>query len=191
MKRVVIAHGWGDSPEKNWFPWVRRELEARGFAVIAPQLPEPEEPRVETWVPALATAVGTADAETYFVGHSMGCQTIARYLAGLPAGTQVGGVVYVAGFFKRLTNLEGPPEETLWETWRATPIDFDKLKECAPKSVAIFSDDDPFVPLDNVDGFRALGSEIIIEHAKGHFTTERGITELSEALAAVLKIAKN
>ncbi len=190
MKRAILVHGWGDSPQKNWFPWLRSELEKNGFKIIAPQLPESEEPRIETWVPALAVAVGEADADTYFVGHSMGCQTIARYLARLPEGTKVGGVVYVAGFFKRLTNLEGPSEEALWESWRATPVDFDTLKACAPKSIAIFSDNDPFVPIDNVDDFRdRLDSAIVVKHAQGHFNAEANCFELPEALAAVCQLA--
>ncbi len=190
MKRVILVHGWGDSPKKHWIPWLSKELESNGFEVIAPQLPNTEEPHIEAWVPALAAAVGTADADTYFVGHSMGCQTIARYLAGLPEGAKVGGVVYIAGFFKRLTNLEGPPEEALWESWRATPIDFEKVQARAPKSVAIFSDNDPFVPLDNQDDFRdKLGSKIIIKHEQGHFTESVRCLELSDALEAILKLA--
>ena len=111
MKRAVIVHGWGGSPEEGWFPWLRKELEARDFEVTVPQLPEAETPRIGKWVPTLAVAVGAVDENTYLVGHSMGCQTIARYLEGLDESIHVGGAVYVAGFFDSLTLGEDEEEK--------------------------------------------------------------------------------
>lgn len=190
-KRVIIVHGWDGTPEEGWFPWLKQQLEAQGFEVIVPQLPDADLPRIEKWVPALTAAVRTPDAQTYFVGHSMGCQTIARYLETLPQDVHVGGAVFVAGFFKRLTNLEDDPDvrETA-QHWLETPFDLQKVKSHLPKSVAIFSDNDPFVPLDNKDDFRdSLGAKIITEHAQGHFSgPSNGITELPIALNAVLEL---
>ncbi len=171
MKKVIIVHGWDGYPEEGWFPWLKKELEARGFAVTVPQLPDAHSPSIEKWVPALADAVGVADEQTYFVGHSMGCQTVVRYLESLPEGTKVGGAVFVAGFFKRLTLEEDPEVQAIDRHWLGAPIDLRKVKSHILKSVAIFSDNDPYVPLDNQDDFREkLGSEIIIEHNKGHFS---------------------
>ncbi len=185
MKRVIIVHGWGGHPGEGWFPWLKKELEKKGIEVLIPQLPDAEEPRIEKWVPALSGAVGIPDEETYFVGHSMGCQTIARYLETLPEGQKVGGAVFVAGFFKRLTGLEDEEQET-WKLWLASPVDLEKAKSHLPKSVAIFSDDDPFVPLENVDDFRdKLGSEIIIVPKAGHFNDEVGCFQLSQVLKAL------
>jgi len=129
-KRVFIIHGWDGYPEENWFPWLRAELEKRGFEVHVPQLPDAGNPRIQNWVPAVAKVVGKPDRDTYFVGHSMGCQTIARYLESLPDKTKVGGAVFVAGFFKRLTNLEADEEvrETA-KSWLETPIDLGKIKQ--------------------------------------------------------------
>lgn len=190
-KRVFIIHGWDGFPEEGWFPWLKQELESRGFEVRVPQMPGADRPRIEAWVPKLAETVGVADAQTYFVGHSMGCQAIARYLESLPEGTRVGGAVFVAGFFKRLTNLEEDPEvhETV-ALWLETPPDLELVKSHLNKSIAIFSDDDPFVPLDNQDDFRdGLGSEILVEHQKGHFSGNNGHTELPVALESILKIS--
>ena len=190
-KRAFIVHGWDGYPEEGWFPWLKRELEAQGFAVFVPQLPDAATPRIYNWVPALASAVGIADGETYFVGHSMGCQTIARYLESLPAGVAVGGAVFVAGFFKRLTGLEefpGVPETD--RHWLTAPLDLATVRSHLPKSVAIFSDDDKFVPLDNQDDFRdRLGSEIIIEHAMGHFSGSRNVVMIPIVLKKVLEIS--
>jgi uncharacterized protein len=191
QKRVFIIHGWDSKPEDCWFPWLKKELESRGFAVIIPAMPKPEEPRIGSWVPTLAQAVGTSDEQTYFVGHSMGCQTIARYLESLPEGIKVGGAVFLAGFFKHLTNIgTDETEQSVEKEWLATPLDLKKVKIHLDKSVAIFSDDDKFVPLDNQDAFRnQLGSKIIVEHTMGHFSGSNGIKDLPVVFASLLEIA--
>jgi len=171
-RRVIIVHGWDGHPEEGWFPWLKKQLEERGFEVIIPQLPDSENPRIHNWVPALREAVGTPDAHIYLVGHSMGCQTIARYLESLPENLILGGAVFVAGFFKRLTGLEDDPRVQETERhWLGTPVDLKKAKKHIKKSIAIFSDNDPYVPMDNQDDFKnLLGSKIIIEHQRGHFS---------------------
>ncbi|KKL03790.1 hypothetical protein LCGC14_2622590 [marine sediment metagenome] len=194
-KKVIIVHGWGGYPEEGWFPWLKRELEKKGFTVTVPQMPNPEEPKIEAWVSHLAEVVGEPDEHTYFVGHSIGCQTILRYLetidakVGLPA--QAGGAVLVAGFFDVLTGLEGEEERAIVKPWLETPIDFEKVKQAADNFVAIFSDDDPFVPLEkNRNIFEEkLGARVFVESNKGHFSgpTDK-CTELPITLEAVLAL---
>lgn len=73
--------------------------------------------------------------------------------------------------------------------WLEAPLDFGKVKARLGKSIAIFSEDDPWVPLDNQNDFRdKLGSKIIIEHAKRHFSGRDGVKELPSALRAVEEI---
>ena len=190
-KRAFIVHGWGGNPEEGWFPWLKKELEANGFQVSVPQLPETNTPHINAWVPALARTVGVADGETYFVGHSMGCQTIARYLATLPANSVVGGAVFVAGFFKSLKNYEDGEEREIGDEWLHTPLDLNAVYSHLPKSVAIFSDNDQFVPPENQDAYRdVLRSQIIVEHGKGHFSGSEGVMEIPSARDAILKMAQ-
>lgn len=191
MKRVFIIHGWEGYPEQAWFPWLKKELEQKGFEVIIPHLPDAENPRIYNWIPKIKEIITNPDEDTYFVGHSMGCQAIARYLETLPDAIKVGGAVFVAGFFKRLTGLEDDTEEE--ETskhWLETPVDLEKARTHLLKSVAIFSDDDPWVPLDNQDDFRdKLGSEIVIEKNMSHFNEGAGIKELPIVLDKLLEIS--
>lgn len=190
-KRVFIIHGWDGYPEEGWFPWLKKELEAKGFNVFVPQLPKPDEPRINNWVPKLKEIVGSPDEQTYFVGHSIGCQTIVRYLETLPECTKVGGAVFVAGFFKRLTNLEDDDVvRSVSQEWLTTPLNLETVRIRLGKSIAIFSDNDPYVPIDNKEDFVAkLGSKIIIEHDKGHFNGSTGTKELTLAFQAVIEIA--
>lgn len=186
MKRVFIVHRWGGSANSDWYPWLKRELQLHNFQVVVPEMPEADTPEIGRWVPALAEAVSEAEGDVYFVGHSVGCQTIARYLETLPEGKKVGGVVFVAPWFVRLTNL-GPEEETIAKPWLETPINWEKVKSRADRFLVIHSDNDPYVPGENIDFLNGkLGAEVIIEHNKGHFDEDSGIKELPSALEAIL-----
>ncbi|MEW6617604.1 MAG: alpha/beta hydrolase [Patescibacteria group bacterium] len=190
MKQVFIIHGWDGYPEEGWFPWLKKELELRGFSVVVPQLPQSEEPRIRNWVPEVQRIVGVPNKDTYFVGHSMGCQTIIRYLEGLPDGIKIGGAVFVAGFLKRLTNLEDDDTvKDVEKEWLSTPLDLKRVSFHLSKSIAIFSDNDPYVPLENKKDFKEqLNSELIIEREMGHFSGSTGTKELPIVLESLLKI---
>lgn len=193
MKRVFIIHGWIGYPKEGWFPWLKKELEANGFEVFIPQMPDTIDPKIPKWVSKIAEVVGTPDKETYFVGHSIGCQAIARYLESLSGKVKVGGAVFVAGFFKTLSELGTALDvRKKAKYWLDAPIDLKKVKSHLKKSVAIFSDNDPFVPLSNQDDFRdKLGSEIIIEKGKGHLGGPVGIRRtLPVVLENILNISK-
>ncbi len=190
MKKVFIIHGWEGYPEEGWFPWLKKELENRGFEVYVPAMPDSAEPKIETWIPFLAKLVGSPNTDTFFVGHSIGCQAIIRYLETLPEGVKIGGAVFVAGWYN-LRNLETEEEKRIVGPWVNTPRDDEKIRKAVNKAVAIFSDNDPFVMKANQKSWKErVGAKIIVEHNKGHFSGSDGITELPSALDAVLEIAK-
>ncbi len=190
MKRVFIVHGWDGSPDEPWLKWLRCELVRRGIFVVSGQMPQVATPHIATWVPALAKLVGTPDEDTYFVGHSVGCSTVLRYIESLSEGTKAGGAVFVAPWAKSLTNLEDDEEtQTIAKEWLDTPIDFAKVRVRLPKSVAIFSDNDKFVPLDNQEVFRdKFNSKIIIEHGLGHMSPDDDVEQVPSILSSALSL---
>jgi len=145
-------------------------------------MPDSGNPKIEVWIPFLAEQVGIPDTDTYFVGHSVGSQTVLRYLASLPAGVRVGGAVFVAPWLaldEETIREEGPESVEIAKPWVETPIDWEKVRTHADKFFAIFSDDDPFVPIENQKFFEErLGAKNVMEHAKGHFSESDGIVEL-------------
>ena len=155
-------------------------------------MPEPLHPRIETWVPFLIRQVGVPDENTYFVGHSIGSQTILRFIESLPQETRIGGAVFLAPWV-HLTDAayEAPEDVVIAKPWLETPIAWDKAKSHVKKFIAIFSNDDPLVPLSDAKVFEEkLGAEIVIEHDKGHFSGSSGIKELPSLLDAVLELKK-
>lgn len=188
QKRVFIIHGWDGYPEEGWFPWLKQEQEKKDFSVMVPAMPDAAEPNIEAWTSHLSHIVGNADENTFFIGHSIGCQAILRYLESLPADAKVGGAVFVAGWFT-LTNVNSDEEKEVAKPWLETPIDFEKIKQHTEKFIAILSDNDPYVPLDNKNVFAdKLGAKIIIEHDKKHFSGSTGTTELLVVLASIFEI---
>lgn len=182
MKRVFIVHRWDGTPDADWYPWLKEELEERGFSVIIPALPDTHAPKIDAWVGALAKAVGTPDKETYFIGHSIGCQTILRYLASLPEKVVIGGAVFVAGWFT-LNQLDTDEEKAIAAPWLETPIDFAAVQKHAKNFSAIFSDDDPFVPAENVKLFKTrIGADTFLENGKGHYNDVTAPSVLREFL---------
>lgn len=155
-------------------------------------MPDPGKPKIKSWIDYLSREVGIVDEETFFVGHSMGCQAILRFLEKLSVGKKIGGAVFVGGFFV-LTNFADTDEDKkIAKPWIENPINFEKVKQHTNKLAAIFSDDDPVVPLNNKDLFEdRLGAKIIIEHNKGHFCKSDGVVELPSILEAVLEISGN
>ena len=188
MKRVFIVHRWDGNPKGDWYPWLKKELEGRGYEVFARAMPEPNEPKMETWIPFLSQLVGTPDANTFFIGHSIGCQTIIRYLETLPEGVKIGGAVFVAGWYN-LRNLETEKEKQIAGPWVNTPRNDEKIRRNDNQAVAIFSDNDPFVQTENQESWKEkVGAKIIMEHNKGHFTENDGVISLPSALEAMLEM---
>ncbi|MFA5142246.1 MAG: alpha/beta fold hydrolase [Candidatus Woesearchaeota archaeon] len=188
MKRVFIIHGWGGSPEEGWFPWLKKELDRRGFLVHIPNMPNPEEPEIATWVSHLKTICPNPDKNTLFVGHSIGCQTILRYLESLPKNTKIGGAIFVAGWFNLMN--QSTEEQIIAKPWLETPFNFNKIRSHYTKFVAIFSDNDEIVPLTDQTEFKKyLEAKIIIEHGKGHFSGSDKVMNLPIILKEILDIS--
>lgn len=183
-KRVIIVHRWAGSPESDWYPWLRAELEKMGVQVEIPAMHVTEQPEIEAWVNKLARVVGEVDENTILVGHSIGVQTILRYLERLPAGKKVRGVVSVAGWFS-LQNLD-EEDMPVARPWLETTIDVQKVRQHCTQFVGIFSDNDPLVPAENSTWFgERLGARIVTQHQQGHFTTDDGVLKLPAVLQAI------
>jgi len=181
MKRAVIVHCWGGEPNYAWYPWVAKHLEAKGFNVSVPEMPDSEEPKLDKWLPHLQDVIGEPDEDLILIGHSLGCVTIMRYLETLTEKQKVGKVIFVAGF----TDAIGFKE---LENFFDRPIKFEKIKtKTAEGFVVIQSDDDPYVA--EQYGTRLeeeLGAELLIKQEVGHMSgsvvDKDSCTELPEVV---------
>jgi len=184
-KRVFLIHGWGGTPEGGWRLWLRDNLEKRGFSVSIPKMPETDHPKMRAWVDHLSKTVGEPDENCYFIGHSLGCTTILRYLETLGPDKKVGGSVLVAGPVERKNTDE-------LQNFFTEPFEWEKIKSRCRKFIAIYSDNDSLVSLKNgVILEERLGAKLIVQHGMGHFSGAMdGVKELPIALDSVLELEK-
>lgn len=184
MKKVIIVHGWEGSPDEGWFPWLKDELKKKKIEVKTLDMPDPDYPRIQPWIDKIKLSAGNVDENTVFVGHSIGCQAILRYLATLPVETKVGKVVMVSPWTK--LNEETMADEDTMEVagpWIKSEIDWDNIRNKAYEFVAIFSTSDPYVPLREQELFKEeLDAELMIIEGPGHLGGEDGLEELPEVL---------
>lgn len=182
--RAFLVHGWEGYPEEGWRPWLKGELEKRGFNVHIPAMPDTKSPQMDNWVSHLKKTVGNPDKDCYLVGHSLGCITILRYLETLKPGQKVGGVILVAGFTSDLGYYD-------LKSFFTKPIDWKKLKKHCGKFVAIHSDNDPYVSLHYADFFKKeLKAKIVIENDMKHFSGDDGIRKLPVVLDSILELSQ-
>ena len=192
-KRIFVVHGWGGNPNEKIHIWLKRALlKNKDIEVISPSMPETNNPKIISWVNYLSQQVGKCDENTFFFGHSIGCQAIMRYFESLENGEKAGGAVFLSGWFN-LDNMESKEEENIAKSWIETPINFEKIKKVCNKFEVIISDDEPYGYVEeNSNKFRKeLNANITIEHGKGHFTKGEGVTQIPEVLNKINKIIDN
>ena len=90
-KRVVVLHGRGATPEMNFIPWLKLQLEAQGVEVQTPLLPNTKNPNDIEQADFVAEHV-SLDENTVVVGHSFGGLVAMRLLE---RGIKLKGVVFV------------------------------------------------------------------------------------------------
>lgn len=195
INKIYIVHGWEGNPEEPMHKWLKKELEEKEFEVIVPEMPNPEEPEINAWVGKLKEVVGKPNEKTYFIGHSIGCQGILRYLETLNSGIKIGGAIFIAPWIyldKKTIEEEGEEVMKVAKPWIETPINWDKIKTHTDKFVFIFSDNDSYVPLTNKKLFEEkLSAKVIIEHNKGHYTPDDNIKENLVVLKELLKMVND
>lgn len=177
QKKVYLIHGWGGNSEGGWFDWLKEELSKKGFKVVAYDMPNTEHPKIEEWVGYLEKNIKDVDEGTYFIGHSIGCQTILRYLEKLHKHKRISGCVFVAPWFD-LVNLE-PEEIKIAHPWTNTSIEFQRVLDHCNNFLCVFSNNDPLVTLNEAEKFKKnLGATIIIKKGFGHFDAVEKIPEI-------------
>lgn len=161
MKNAILLHGTGDSPGSFWLPYVRKELERKGYSVWAPQLPEADNPRLALQLPFVLKN-GDFNAETVIIAHSAGCPLTLAVLEKI--SVRIRQAILVAGFVQPIGPL------AFLKDILKTHYDWQKIRENVEDFIAIHSDNDPWgcdeaqgkILLDNI------GGTLIIRHGEGH-----------------------
>ena len=185
VKRAFLIHGWGGHPDEGWQPWLRQELEKRGWQVAIPAMPDTDHPQCDAWVWHLRETIGKPDEDCVLVGHSLGCVTILRYLETLMPSQYVGGAVLVASFFEDL----GPRYSEL-HSFVDRPVHWETVRRSCGHFSVIHSDDDTVVLLPFAERVaKNLNCPVTLVHGQKHFSGNDGTFEAPDVLKAILDAA--
>ena len=178
MKRAFIIHGYGATPEDHWFSWLAQQLQAAGVATAIPALPDPEQPDFDRWQAALTTHLGTPDAQTFYVAHSLGTILLLHFLsAARPA--QIGGIFLVSGFDGRLPALPVIGDFNVDAYADRARIDHAALRAMTPQIHHVISDNDRVVaPERSLQLAERLGGTVHRVANGGHFLASDGFRTL-------------
>jgi len=188
--KFVLFHGSFGSPDENWFPELRADLESLGQTVIAPQYPVDDWDEMVKNGPGAPLAHQSLDAwlsvfekdvlpklngkeKIMFVGHSLGPVFILHCIAKFKI--RLDAAIFVSPFMDTLD---------MWEfnhangSFLKTDFDFDTLKKYIPVSYVLYSDNDPYVKKDHSLLFaRALDSSTILVRSAGHMNASVNLNE--------------
>lgn len=165
MKNAIILHGTDGKSTDDWFPWLKSEMEGRGYKVWVPDLPGANEPSIKRYNEFLLSQGWEFDSETVLIGHSSGAVSVLGLLEALPEGVQIDTAILVGAFEG---DLNWPGLKNFYEK----PFDFEKLKSRAQHFVLVHSDNDPYCPLEHAKSLaQKLNGELIVRPGEAHFST--------------------
>ncbi len=172
MKNALILHGTQGSSTENWFPWLKTELENKGYKVWLPDLPASDTPELKRYNEfLLGKANWNFNSESVIIGHSSGAVAILALLNELPEKVVVDTCILVAPFEKDSPGGQWEPNNKLFDY----KFDLKNVKKRAKKFVLFISDDDKYCPLEYVEKLgKALGGNVIVTHGDGHFSASSG-----------------
>lgn len=163
--RIIGIHGYKASPDINFWPWLKRELEKEGHEVIIPTLPNPDEPDRDVWIQTLLDAVGTLDKNDVIVGHSLGAAVALRFLEAAPARTTPHACILIS-----------PPWMIQDERFRGfflTELDFEVIMWRASKFVVIHAKNDKVIPVAHGERYKnVFHARVLTPETGEHFQAE-------------------
>jgi leucyl-tRNA synthetase len=143
----LILHGRNGSPNSHTFPWLKSQLESKGYKVQAPMLPNTDEPNdIEQTEFVLKNCV--IDENTVIIGHSFGGIVALRLLEKGIKAKQV--VLMCTPFYGKFLDKKSRPSVT-----RACQkgFDFNKIKTNAKNFMLLYDTGDYVVPMSDGEAF--------------------------------------
>lgn len=162
---IVIIPGNGGShiETDHWYGWLRDELTNNGYNVTATDMPDPVAAHQNIWLPYIENEL-IKSPNTIAIGHSTGAVAIMRYLE---THKLVGAILIGCNY----TDLGFEDEKEAG--WYDAPWQWDQIKANANWITQFASNDDPFIPMSEVEHIHTmLGSNLINLPGRGHFMTD-------------------
>lgn len=188
MKRALILHGMEGHGHAHWFPWLKAELEARGFDVWVPDLPVAELPNAKRWTDFLLSRKDWDLNDNLVIGHSAGAVEIMQLAQALPAGKKLAAGIACAAFTDDLPRTD--PDFAVLRDMFEPGLNFETIKSHCNNFVFVHAKDDPWCPWEQAKFLaEQTGGDFVMLPGGRHFTTSldpefKKFPELLEILEA-------
>ena len=185
QKTTLILHWWWGHSKENWLPWLEKELKAKSFETIIPDLPNTENPVLEEQLEYVNNLLLNKWELNFVVWHSLGCQLAMKFVE--ENNISNSKIILVAPTYP---NLAEELVEILWESYDVlkkyydTKLDFEKLNKLNNEFIVFLSDNDPYINMEKAKTYYSKLENIkFIEFSKkGHFNKSAWFLELKEIL---------
>ena len=175
---IIILHGTKGSPQGNWFPWLKAEMEQRGHTVYVPQFPTPEGQSKEAWCEALRTQAPLFGPTTKLIGHSCGATFLLHILE--VVRNPVAQAIFVSPVIADIANSE---YDTLNSTFTHHAFKWDVITANAASRHVLHGDNDPYVPLAQGQTVaQHLNATLHTIPHGGHLNADAGYTRFEKLL---------
>lgn len=185
-KTALIIHGTEGNPEGNWFPWLKVELERKGWKVGVPEFPTPKGQSLENWLAAFDSAKEDLGLTSVLIGHSLGAAFALRLIQKrslMPAGTFL-----ASGFLRPIGNAH---YDGLNATFLAEGFDWEIMRNRAGRVFCYSGDNDPYVPLElGIELAENIGTTPAVIRGGGHLNAEFGYKKFEALLGDVLSLER-
>jgi len=184
MTNVFIFHGFEANPDANWFPWLKEELEKKGYTVFVPEMPNSGSPKLDAWMKHMEQYKDKIDENTIFVGHSLGSPFILHILERLDH--PIKAAFLVSAFVGEL----GPVFDPFIGDISMRKFNWEKIRKNCSKFTIINSDNDPYIPLEKAKELheKLPDSDLKIFPARGHLNLGTGFFTFEELRDAILQV---
>jgi predicted alpha/beta hydrolase family esterase len=186
MKNAFIIHGTEGYPGENWFPWLKQELERRGYEVFVPQFPSPPKvpAKIAEWFDVLKNYEQHINKDTILMGHSLGGIFTLRILEKLKHPVKAACLVGTPIGVRPILNYERD------SSFSGFSFDWESILKKAHHFVIFQSDTDPYVSLGNGEELaKKLNVKLNFVPNAGHFNSKAGYNKfdlLLEKLKPIL-----
>ena len=159
MKKAVILHGTDGNPEGNWFPWLKNELENRGYEVWVPLLPDNHMPNRSVYNDFLFSS-GWDLNDNVVIGHSSGAVEVLNLLMDPRCPHIKAGVL--VGIWESTADTPLDPQQFA-SLFPPSGFDYQLIKEKAGGLLFVHGQDDPYCPLEQAQWMaERTSSDIVI-----------------------------
>jgi len=177
---AFIFHGTAGSPEGNWFPWLKRELEAHGIPTTVPRFPTPDGESLEAWFRVLDSQEAKIGPHSLLIGHSKGGIFLLKVLERLKEPVETAVFVSAPVGVKPILYYDVDKKFSNFD------FDWTKIRNKAGQFIVFHSDNDPYVSLANGQQLaKELGVDLTFIPNAGHINVESGYTEFPNILKAI------